>query len=180
MVELADTSDLGSDATSVGVQIPPFAPEKRMILAKKIIFLLIALIMLSACQHRIYYEPGPKVELRTKIIELSRALEGLKYRYGGIDIDGFDCSGLIYYVYSCFGIIVPRSAKEQLLAGREIHFSEALPGDILVFKLPSGWHSAIYIGENKIIHAPGRNQFVRSEELNAFWHKHLKRVVQVL
>jgi cell wall-associated NlpC family hydrolase len=149
--------------------------DRLILLAVTLLFLFSAF-----CAHRFAYEPGPRVDLRTRILELASTLEGLRYRFGGADIDGFDCSGLIHYVYDCFGVKVPRTAREQFLAGKKINLSEALPADILVFRLPSGWHSAIYIGDNQILHAPGRGQEVRIEQLNSFWLKNLKRVVSYL
>ena len=76
-----------------------------------IVILLIITLLTSCCLVR--KEPGKVWDLRGKIVLLAKSLAGLPYKYGGHEIDGFDCSGLIYYVYDSFGIKLPRTAKKQ-------------------------------------------------------------------
>jgi len=144
-----------------------------------LIFLIIILISMAFC--RIVTEPGKVWNLRAKLVALTENLKGLPYRYGGYDIDGFDCSGLVYYVYDSFGIRLPRTAKNQWGMKKKVSLKHAEPGDILVFKLKHGrWHTAILTGRNSFIHAPNRNGIVRKEYLNDFWKDRLKSVIQIL
>jgi len=141
--------------------------------------LIVFLILFSFCSVR--KQPGKVWDLRGKIVTLTKSLSGLPYRYGGDDIDGFDCSGLVNYVYGCFGIEVPRTAKKQGKLKNKIRLKRAKPGDLLVFKLKRRrWHSGILIDKKYFIHAPNRQEPVRRESLNGYWRSHLTAVIRVI
>ncbi len=115
------------------------------------------------------------------MVNLAKSLEGLPYKYGGKDLDGFDCSGLVFYVYDCFGVKVPRTARKQgALKKKRVSLRKAEPADILIFKLKSRWHSAIFVGGKTFIHAPNRNDVIRCEHLKGFWKKRLKYVIRLV
>ena len=140
--------------------------------------LLLACCACAACTVR--DEPEARTVLRRQIVGLARSLVGIPYVYGGSDIDGFDCSGFVFYVYDCFGIRLPRSAREQAQLHGAISPRHAAPGDILVFKLKRDWHSAIYLGDGRFVHAPNPDGWVRFEMLNEYWLLRLRAVVSVL
>lgn len=142
------------------------------------IFLMVLLLACSACA--VMTEPEALNVMRRQIVGLAQSLAGIPYVYGGSDIDGFDCSGLVFYVYDCFGIRLPRSAREQAQLKGSVKLKHAAPGDILVFKLKRIWHSAIYLGQNRFVHAPNAEGWVRFETLNEYWRAHLHNVVAVL
>ena len=144
----------------------------------RLIFPLALLLSFSACAVRTERESRNIV--RRQIVGLAQNLAGIPYVYGGSDIDGFDCSGLVFYVYDCFGIRLPRSAREQARLVGSVKLQHAAPGDILVFKLKKIWHSATYLGRNRFVHAPNAGGWVRFEELNEFWRSHLHTVVAIL
>lgn len=125
-------------------------------------------------------EPERIWNLRSKITRLAIDLVGLPYRLGGNEITGFDCSGLVYYVYSSFGVIVPRTAKKQGKLKQTVPFMRAKSGDILVFKLRKGWHSGIYIGEKRFVHAPNQRNPVKKETLNSYWKSKLRKVIRLI
>lgn len=82
------------------------------------------------------------------------------YVYGGESPEegGFDCSGLVQYVYKQFGYSLPRTSRDQWsISNTVISRENLLPGDILYFSddgTPSGiFHVAIYIGNNEMVHA---------------------------
>ena len=124
--------------------------------------------------------PAAPPALRAKIVTLTRALVGLRYRYGGGDIDGFDCSGLVHYVFHSFGLEIPRTARAQGKMKGRIPARMARPGDILAFRLKSGWHSAVLIDKNRFVHAPGRGKGIRAEEMTRYWKRRLKAVINVI
>lgn len=80
---------------------------------------------------------------------------GVPYVWGGASPSGFDCSGLVMYVYAQLGIGLPHGATAQYAAGTPIDYSELQPGD-LVFFGGGGYmsHVGIYIGGGSMIHAP--------------------------
>ncbi len=81
---------------------------------------------------------------------------GVPYVWGGADPSGFDCSGLVMYVYAQMGISLPHGATAQYAAGTPIDYSELQPGDLVFFGSGGGYmsHVGIYAGGGSMIHAP--------------------------
>ncbi|MEQ1572734.1 MAG: C40 family peptidase [Vicinamibacterales bacterium] len=107
---------------------------------------------------------------------VSRALAflGTPYRNGGSEPSGFDCSGLIQYVYRQEGLSLPREVSEQYRIGRKVPLREVRPGDLLFFETVSrgASHVAIAIGGDQFVHAPSSKGVVRVERLAAsYWAK---------
>jgi cell wall-associated NlpC family hydrolase len=150
----------------------------RKLMKRKLLLSCALVLASSACAVRT--EPGRPAVRRQQIVDLVRSLPGIPYVRGGSDIDGFDCSGLVYYVYGCFGIRLPRSAREQAAMPGAVKLKHAQPGDILVFKLGKTWHSAIFLGGDRFVHAPNAEGWVRGEVLNDYWQSRLKAVIAVL
>ncbi|PTU32504.1 NlpC/P60 family protein [Stenotrophobium rhamnosiphilum] len=106
---------------------------------------------------------------------------GRPYRYGGTTQDGFDCSGLVQYSYAQAGIKIPRTTSEQLHAGKKISLSNALPGDLLFYKLGGGLHVALYVGDGRAVHAPARGRQVIVAPVDAdFWQENFVTAIRVL
>jgi len=141
---------------------------------------LVVLLVLGMAFCVVHREPEPVANLREKIIALSQSLAGIPYHYGGDDIEGFDCSGLIHYVYSAFGVQVPRTARDQGKLKNRLPLKRAQPGDIVVFRLRGGWHTGIYVSKKYFIHAPSRGERVRRERFTAFWRRKFKWVINIL
>lgn len=100
--------------------------------------------------------PEPTPYLGCEIADFAKQFEGWKYVYGcESPEDGFDCSGLIYYVYRQFGYRLNRVAKDQNTDGDKISsMEELLPGDIVLFSYGGQInHCGIYLGDDKFIHA---------------------------
>ncbi len=68
------------------------------------------------------------------IVAFAKKYLGIKYRYGGQDLNGFDCAGFVCYVYSHHGITLPRTADAQSLLGKEVTRKSARAGDLVYFK----------------------------------------------
>lgn len=93
--------------------------------------------------------------LGAEIAEYARQFEGWAYHYGGKTPEtGFDCSGLVCYVYEHFGITLSRTAAAQAKEGEQIERWQLRAGDIICFKSGSYiGHVGIYLGGNQFIHA---------------------------
>jgi cell wall-associated NlpC family hydrolase len=83
---------------------------------------------------------------------------GVNYRYGGTNpSSGFDCSGLVQYVFQqVTGVTLPRTARELSRIGSEVALPDLAPGDLVFFNTRrfAFSHVGIYLGDNKFIHAP--------------------------
>lgn len=101
-------------------------------------------------------EPTEAPSLGQTISDYAKQFEGFKYVYGAENPDtGFDCSGLIYYVFRQFGYRLNRVAKDQNTDGEKIEsVDELLPGDIVLFSNGGAInHCGIYLGNDLFIHA---------------------------
>lgn len=99
--------------------------------------------------------PVPLNPLGQEIADYAQEFLGYEYRYAGKSPEtGFDCSGLVWYVYGQFGIPLNRTAADQAKNGVPVPVEEIAPGDILLF-YRGGWigHAGIYIGDGQYIHA---------------------------
>ena len=96
---------------------------------------------------------------------------GTPYVWGGSAPGGFDCSGLVQYVYAQLGVSLPRTSEEQATLGTAVPgMAEAQPGDLLFFAGSDGTASApghvgIYIGNGQMIDAPYTGTDVRIESV---------------
>ena len=97
----------------------------------------------------------------SNVVSFAESLVGVPYVYGGTTPSGFDCSGFVQYVYSHFGVNLPRTTTQQENCGTQIPVSQAQPGD-LYFWGPKGatYHVAICVGNGKYIAAPEPGQSV--------------------
>jgi len=141
--------------------------------------LLIVFLFLTFCTFR--SEPEKVWNLRSKIVLLAESLRGIPYHYGRSDIDGFDCSGFVSYLYDSFGVDIPRTAKKQGNIKSKIKFRDAKPGDILIFRVKRNqWHSGIFISKKYFIHSPNGRGEVRREQYSKYWKKKLKYTISIL
>ena len=114
-------------------------------------------------------------------------LVGTPYRWGGNTPDsGFDCSGLIKYVYNdAAGISLPRTTREMIvMQAQNIDQDKLQTGDLLFFATNGGSqvsHAGIYVGEGRFVHAPATGGTVKLDSLNkAYWQKAYLNAKRVL
>jgi len=98
--------------------------------------------------------------------QMAMALVGAPYRFGGATPEGFDCSGLVWYVYQSVGIAMPRTAAEQRAATRPVAMDQLQPGDLVFFQTPAD-HVGIYVGDGNFVHAPSTGKTVERVRLQS-------------
>ena len=101
-------------------------------------------------------------------------LVGVPYRFGGnTPAGGFDCSGLIVYVYNnAAGIKLPRTVQEMSRAGQNIQNAAPAPGDLVFFNTTGERysHAGIYVGHGRFVHAPSKGGTVRLDQMTSpYW-----------
>ncbi len=80
---------------------------------------------------------------------------GRPYVWGGTSLtNGCDCSGFVQQIFKAFGVELSRTTYTQAKEGREVSYSEMQPGDVINY----GSHTAIYIGNNRIVHAANEDE----------------------
>jgi cell wall-associated NlpC family hydrolase len=101
-----------------------------------------------------------------RAVQIANRLTGIPYVWGGASPrSGFDCSGLVQYVYEKLGISLPHYTVSQYGHGRAVSRSGLRPGDLVFF---SGLnHVGIYAGGGKYIHAPRSGTTVRWSSLGS-------------
>jgi cell wall-associated NlpC family hydrolase len=103
-----------------------------------------------------------------QVVAEAQQFLGVPYVWGGSSPQGFDCSGLVQYVYGQLGVNLPRTSEEQATAGTAVDgLADAQPGDLLFFAGSDGTaaspgHVGIYIGNGQMIDAPETGEDVRS------------------
>jgi hypothetical protein len=103
------------------------------------------------------------------IVSLARQYLGTQYVWGGTSPSGFDCSGLVQYVFNKNGISLPRTTYNQIMVGASVSPDKLRPGDLVFFDTDASKkgpdHVGIYIGGGKFIHAPRPGEGVKISSL---------------
>ena len=109
----------------------------------------------------------------TKAISVAKSNLGVKYRWGGISTNGFDCSGLVKYSYGKAGKTLPRTAAQMYKTGTKVNsMSSLVPGDLMFFapsKASAPTHVAIYLGGGKMIQSASSKGVSISTTTNTYW-----------
>lgn len=111
-------------------------------------------------------------------------LRGVRYRPGGTGPEvGFDCSGLVQYVYAQYGVYLPRLARDQYRAGQSVPAERLAPGDLVFFETERNQisHVGIFIGGERFVHAPNSRSAVRISSLDSpYWRDRFRGVRRVI
>lgn len=96
-----------------------------------------------------------QLALRDSIVSIAQAQLGAPYVFGGTSpTKGFDCSGLVRWVFQQVRLTSPRLAAQQARIGSPVESSRLSPGDLLTFgERDSITHIGIYIGDGRFVHA---------------------------
>jgi cell wall-associated NlpC family hydrolase len=101
----------------------------------------------------------PTATVGERAARLANRYVGVPYAWGGASPNGFDCSGLVMYVYGKLGVSLPHHAASQYRYGRQVSRWGLKPGDLVFF---SGLgHVGLFIGKGRFIDAPQSGEVVR-------------------
>jgi cell wall-associated NlpC family hydrolase len=92
---------------------------------------------------------------------------GVPYVWGGAGPSGFDCSGLVLYVYAKYGVSFPHFAAFQANMGTPVPESQLQPADLVFFGNPIH-HVVIYAGDGLVVQAPHTGDVVKVSRLSDF------------
>lgn len=127
------------------------------------------------------------LNVENDIILRGKEMVGTPYQYGGMTPKGFDCSGLVQYLYTPYLPDLPRISSHMASYGPKVDRSELKMGDLVFFATGSSptkiTHVAIYVGQNSILHAIsyGANKGVRVTPLSSkYWNNRYVGAVRVL
>jgi probable lipoprotein NlpC len=149
-------------------------------------FLLISMILLGGCAS--YSPPSSPAYVRTctdavslnnpplvrkKLLEQYLAWKGTRYRPGGLNRNGVDCSGFVHLTYrSQLCLDVPRSTDRLAAMGRNVGKSSLRPGDLIFFKTGLlSRHVGIYVEEGTFLHVSSRKGVTLSRLDDQYWSR---------
>jgi peptidoglycan DL-endopeptidase CwlO len=113
---------------------------------------------------------------RIALISTALDLRGTRYRFGGTDTSGFDCSGFTQYVFAKHDLQLPREARDQFRTGTPVRRQDLRPGDLIFFTTtaPGPSHVGIALGGDEFVHAPSSRGVVRIDRISsAYWSRRL-------
>ncbi|HEV8625101.1 MAG TPA: C40 family peptidase [Acidimicrobiia bacterium] len=99
-------------------------------------------------------------------VDVAQQFLGVPYVWGGESPSGFDCSGLVQYVYGQLGVSLPRVAADQARVGQPVaSLADARPGDLVAFGDPVD-HIGIYAGNGLMVVAPKTGDVVKVQAIS--------------
>lgn len=144
-------------------------PDRAMTVATDINNLLVSGKTAAVAED--YVPPDGRIKT---VLQKALTLLGTPYRWGGTSPEkGFDCSGLVSYVFrNALGIDLPRVSRDQAETGELVaDKSELAVGDLVFFgRRGRVDHVGIYVGEGRFVHAPSRGKDVMVSDLDSgYW-----------
>ncbi len=167
----ADSADQlhASAPLSESVAAPVLAEQRTMLFANDVDKLIDAG---TTGQVEIPAEASGRIQT---VLKRALALIGTPYRWGGTSTEGFDCSGLVGYVFrSALGIELPRVSRQMATSGEKIDRDALSAGDLVFFSRRGKRvdHVGIYLGNGRFVHAPRTGKDVMVSSLtDGYWSR---------
>ncbi|MGZ4959458.1 MAG: C40 family peptidase [Methylomonas sp.] len=141
---------------------------------------IVAQLVGCASNEKGHLSPPATVSGNRQAVTEALQLQGHPYVWGGKSpIEGFDCSGLVYYVYSKQGIRLPRDTWSLANQLPSVQINERQPGDLVFFNTTRPFsHVGIYVGEDRFVHAPSARtgRVMMSDLKQPYWRERLVAV----
>ncbi|MCL4291349.1 MAG: C40 family peptidase [Thermoleophilia bacterium] len=102
------------------------------------------------------------------VVDIALQYLGVPYVWGGASPSGFDCSGLVVYVYGQLGISLPHYTGSLWQLGSAVSRDQLQAGDLVFFN--GLGHMGIYMGGGQFVHAPHTGDVVKISSLNDSWY----------
>jgi len=117
----------------------------------------------------------------SKVVNEALQLQGQPYVSGGESpAEGFDCSGLVFYVYKKHGLKLPRDTWSLANQLPSVQLDQRQPGDLVFFTINARPHShvGIYVGQDKFVHAPSTHtgRVMMSDLKQPYWRERFSAV----
>ena len=123
-------------------------------------------------------EPVPSI--KDIVLAQYEDWRGVRYRWGGTDYRGVDCSALVQAIFrDAFDVDLPRTSREQVNLGEAVSRSDIQPGDLLYFIDRGRNHVGVAVNEQEFLHA-SRKKGVILSKFDKYWKPRLKRVRRIL
>ena len=140
--------------------------------------LVVVFLFISGCSSKVVplSDSSKGSDTGKRVVAISEQMLGSPYSYGGDSPEGFDCSGLVRYVYRQVGIEVPHSSQKLYQQSTKIPFNKLQPGDLLFFKIDFKTisHVGIFTESLNFIHASSNGKKVKiSRRDSNYWSKRL-------
>ena len=174
--EFIETISIKPVKGSDSYEAPPFKNERATAKSSAGDHAAIEFISPTVIKYAILMN-APVEELNNeKLINFIDEWYGTKYRFGGEDKDGVDCSAFVQsFMLSLYGLTVPRTSKEQYSQSGHIKKGELQEGDLVFFhtkgKGKSISHVGVYLRNNKFIHASSSGGVMISDLDEEYFHK---------
>ncbi|MDO4281917.1 MAG: NlpC/P60 family protein [Peptococcaceae bacterium] len=122
-------------------------------------------------------EKLPDGTMGAQIVNSALNYLGVPYVWGGTTPSGFDCSGLVQYVFAQNGISLPRTTYDQIKVCTPVSLVALQPGDLVFWGGSSPYHVGIYMGDGKYVHAPAPGQSVKVQSYSEYPYDTAGRVL---
>ena len=110
--------------------------------------------------------PAPPAT-HSSVVAIAEHYLGVPYVWGGASPSGFDCSGLVMYVFAQVGVSLPHSSYSQYGMGSPVSRDQLQPGDLVFFD--GLGHVGIYVGGGSFIHAPHTGDVVKISGISGWY-----------
>ena len=149
-------------------------------MGKYLFLILTFMFLLTGCNSTKVAKQQETVE--QKLTNQYNQYKGTKYKYGGTDKRGFDCSGFTQKVYeNAFQIKLPRTTKEISEVGKKVSKKKLKPGDLVFFRPSRKYkHVGIYMGDDFFIHSSTSKGVIKSDLNNVYWDKKYRYAKRIL